>query len=153
MSGKHARYFEGFLVLLFMFLCGLHLSFVGPLFPSEARSKGVSKTLTGIIFGIFDLTCVVAGFLLPPIVNYLKLNTIFTTGLLTLSLSYTAFGFTASITNTCLYVVITTVIRIVVAAGFSVTFFAMFPILFMLFPESKGEVTALTQVFFEIGME
>ena len=147
-----SKFGRSFLVLSLMFLSGAHLSFIGPLFPMEASYKGVSKTVIGSVFGIFDLTCVIVGFLLPPILNYLKLETVFTAGLMLMSLCIIGFGLTTFLTQVWAYIVACTLLRVLIACGFSVSFFSTFPILFTLFPNKKGEVTALTQVFFELGM-
>ncbi|KAI1294842.1 MFS-type transporter SLC18B1 [Halotydeus destructor] len=105
------------LLVLIAFSLTLTSSILGPLFPPEATSKGVSGSVSGFIFGAYPLLKVI----LSPVTGYLIPKTgiklLLTYGFLLVSGSQILFGAIDVIDGTTLFTVSCFAIRLVMATG------------------------------------
>ncbi|XP_075256255.1 MFS-type transporter SLC18B1-like [Convolutriloba macropyga] len=140
-----------FLAQTFMLICGLGLSITGPLLPPDARAKGISKSEIGLISGSMDIASIVCGFSVPAMIHLFDMKTFFCAGLAIFSAGNFLFGLMTYIKTELNYMIFSVILRVIVGAGYSISFFSLFPILFAIYPDNKGLITALTELFFELG--
>ena len=156
MNEKRWRSFRkgltAFLALFaFQFVSGFANSAIGLLLPTDAHLKGVSESEIGLISGAFDFTSFVAGFAIPPILSEFNMNHFFLTGLVLFSISNAAFGCMTYFEVQWIYVTWSFLLRCIQGLGYAMSWFALIPILFKLYPFNKGQMSGLTETFFEIG--
>ena len=64
-----------------LFAC-MSFGLIGPLFPAEAKAKGVSYTIQGWIFGIYALAAIINSLVIGKIMPYIGVRYTYIVGVL-----------------------------------------------------------------------
>ncbi|KAL3889785.1 hypothetical protein ACJMK2_002113 [Sinanodonta woodiana] len=133
----------------------LSLSILAPFFPEEAKSKNVSDTVSGWVFGIFALI----QFLFSPVIGKLmpKLGSrfVFLSGLFMTGGCTVLFGLLhyVSVDNGgTVFIMLSFIIRIVLAIGCTAQQTASILMIMKFFPENMMTVFGMGEIFVGIGM-
>ena len=98
-----------------------------------------------------EIASIVCGFSVPAMIHLFDTETLFCAGLAIFSAGNILFGFLTYINTELDYIIFSVVLQVIVGAGYWISFFFLFPILFDIYPDKKGLIKALTALFFELG--
>ncbi|CAG0880998.1 unnamed protein product [Cyprideis torosa] len=125
---------------------------MAPFFPHEAAKKGVSETVTGLVFSAYALM----GFLMGPTFGKLipAFGPKFTllAGTFLTGVSCVIFGTLGMIENTMVFVALCFVMRIMEGVGYAAYNTAVFSITAHMFPNNVGVAMGLLELFVGIGL-
>lgn len=148
---KQERILIVFLALM-NYLATCCFSLLAPFFPAEAARKGVSTTVTGFIFGVFEF----AVFLSSPIFgNYItKIGSkfMYISGMVVAGSCAILFGVLDKSPDGIIYIVICFACRIIEALGCSAFVTAMYAIVGTVFPKGMTTVVGVLETFSGLGM-
>ncbi|KAI1294869.1 MFS-type transporter SLC18B1 [Halotydeus destructor] len=126
-------------------------SIMGPLFPPEATSKGLSDTVSGLIFSVYSLLMILtfqlAGHLMPK----LGVSFLIKAGLWLAGGSQILFGALHYLDGAILFAVYCFAVRSVAAIGAATTLSCLTYRTFKLFPGNLSLAVAINETTFGIG--
>ncbi len=127
-------------VLFFTLFCSnvfvfMSFALMGPLFPEKAKSKGVTYTVQGWIFGIYALTQIISSPLIGMVMPYTGYRSTFITGILLASTCNITFGFLPWIEDRSFFITSCFACRVGGALGVSAMNNAMFVIAALTWPD------------------
>ncbi|KAK3737259.1 hypothetical protein QZH41_019870 [Actinostola sp. cb2023] len=115
-------------------------SVLSPFFPNEAKGKGASGTIVGLIFGVYSLVSFIVspifGVMLPKVGSRFAISS----GLLLMGGAELLFGFVDLMPSGAVYIVFCFILRIVSAVGGAMSDVAIFAIVAGEFPTNLGAV-------------
>ncbi|KAK3578255.1 hypothetical protein CHS0354_011578 [Potamilus streckersoni] len=133
----------------------LSLSILAPFFPEEAKSKNISDTVSGWVFGVFALI----QFLFSPVIGKLmpKLGSrfVFLSGLFMTGGCTVLFGFLHYVPvddGGTVFITLSFIIRIVLAIGCTAQQTASILMIMKFFPDNMMTVFGMGEIFVGIGM-
>ncbi|XP_068762781.1 MFS-type transporter SLC18B1-like isoform X2 [Montipora capricornis] len=122
-----------------------------PFFPSEARDKGVSETVVGLIFGTYPFVIFVSS----PLFGHLipKYNDAFVlfTGIAVFGGSQILFGFSGMISDEIAFAVVCFALRATSGMGGAAAETSAISIIMKQFPKNVGSITGAVETFIGIG--
>ena len=123
------------------------------LFPTNAEDKGVSKTVTGVASGVYDLCGLFCGLTVPTLIKKynLSLKVILWTSYLGYSVSTILFGLVGFVKGAALFSFLSIFVLGFLGAFGSFCLLVYFPITVTFYPEKRGVVALLFQVFSDAG--
>ena len=141
------------LTLSFAFIAAVFLTGKSVLFPTAAEDRDVSKTVTGIASGAYDLCGLICGLTAPILIRKYNLNFKFCywISFLGYSISAALFGFVGFFKTSEVFAFLSVVVLGFLGLFVSFMLLIFFPITVALFPEKRGVVALLFQVFFDVG--
>uniref|UniRef100_T1J6T3 Major facilitator superfamily (MFS) profile domain-containing protein n=1 Tax=Strigamia maritima TaxID=126957 RepID=T1J6T3_STRMM len=138
---------------IFLIFCGINVcagsvySLQAPFFPKLASSKGVSASVYGMVFGIFELVnfiaCILRKLGVKPMLNY---------GNMVMAICCIAFGFLDKVPAGAPFIALAFIIRIVEALGQSAYLTAAYATIAREFPESIATTFSVLETIFAVGM-
>ncbi|XP_056422540.1 MFS-type transporter SLC18B1 isoform X2 [Hyla sarda] len=127
-------------------------SILGPFFPQEAAKKGVSNTVTGLIFGCFAMFNFLSSLILGRYIVQVGAKFMFVVGLSISGVSTILFGFLDKAPEGTLFIVMCFLVRSVDAVGFGASVTASFSILAKAFPNNIATAMGCLEIFTGLGL-
>ncbi|XP_042629495.1 MFS-type transporter SLC18B1-like [Cyprinus carpio] len=127
-------------------------SILGPFFPSEAKKKGVSQAMIGLIFGIYALCTLVGSLLLGKYIVQIGAKFMIVAGLFVSSGCTVLFGFLDQVSDGTVFIVLCFITRCINAIGFSAAVTASFAVLAKVFPDNIATVLGFMEIFTGLGL-
>lgn len=134
------------------FFVGTFFALLAPFFAAEAKKKGASATVAGVILGIYEVVIIL---LSPVFGNYLTTigaKFTFVCGMMVCGCSGMLFGFLDGSPDGTTYIVMCVIVRSVEASGSAAFITASFAILANEFPENVASVFGTLELFSGLGM-
>uniref|UniRef100_A0A8C1SV45 Solute carrier family 18 member B1 n=1 Tax=Cyprinus carpio TaxID=7962 RepID=A0A8C1SV45_CYPCA len=127
-------------------------SILGPFFPNEAKKKGVSQAMIGLIFGIYALCTLVGSLLLGKYIVQIGAKFMIVAGLFVSSGCTVLFGFLDQVSDGTVFIVLCFITRCINAIGFSAAVTASFAVLAKVFPDNIATVLGFMEIFTGLGL-
>uniref|UniRef100_A0A672N1L9 MFS-type transporter SLC18B1-like n=1 Tax=Sinocyclocheilus grahami TaxID=75366 RepID=A0A672N1L9_SINGR len=127
-------------------------SILGPFFPNEAKKKGVSQAMIGLIFGIYALCTLVGSLLLGKYIVQIGAKFMIVAGLFVSSGCTVLFGFLDQVSDGTVFVVLCFITRCINAIGFSAAVTSSFAVSAKVFPENIATVLGFMEIFTGLGL-
>ncbi|XP_062379053.1 MFS-type transporter SLC18B1 isoform X1 [Sardina pilchardus] len=127
-------------------------SVLAPFFPNEAKKKGVSQTVIGLIFGWYALCVLVGSLLLGKYIVQIGAKLMIILGIFVSAVCTILFGLLDRAAAGTPFIVLCFVIRSVNAVGFAAAMTASFAILAKVFPNNIATVLGCMEIFTGLGL-
>ncbi|XP_053566921.1 MFS-type transporter SLC18B1 [Bombina bombina] len=127
-------------------------SILGPFFPQEALKKGVSSTITGLIFGCFALFNFLTSLILGKYLVQIGAKFMLVSGMFTSGCATILFGLLDKAPDGTVFIVLCFIVRSVDAIGFGASITASFSILAKAFPNNIATTMGSLEIFTGLGL-
>uniref|UniRef100_A0A8C1SIK6 Solute carrier family 18 member B1 n=1 Tax=Cyprinus carpio TaxID=7962 RepID=A0A8C1SIK6_CYPCA len=127
-------------------------SILGPFFPNEAKKKGVSQAMIGLIFGIYALCTLVGSLILGKYIVQIGAKFMIVAGLFVSSGSTVLFGFLDQVSDGTIFIMLCFITRCVNAIGFSAAVTSSFAVSAKVFPDNIATVLGFMEIFTGLGL-
>ncbi|KAG5265770.1 hypothetical protein AALO_G00246190 [Alosa alosa] len=127
-------------------------SVLAPFFPNEAKKKGVSQTVIGLIFGWYALCVLVGSLLLGKYIVQIGAKLMIIVGIFVSAVCTILFGLLDRSAAGTPFIVLCFVVRSVNAFGFAAAMTASFAILAEVFPNNIATVLGCMEIFTGLGL-
>ncbi|XP_056624639.1 MFS-type transporter SLC18B1 [Triplophysa dalaica] len=127
-------------------------SILGPFFPNEAKKKGVSQAMIGLIFGIYALCTLVGSLVLGKYIVQIGAKIMIVAGLFVSSGCTVLFGFLDQVSDGTVFIVLCFITRCINAVGFSAAVTSSFAISAKVFPDNIATVLGFMEIFTGLGL-
>ncbi|TRY83492.1 hypothetical protein DNTS_016225 [Danionella cerebrum] len=127
-------------------------SILGPFFPNEAKKKGVSQAMIGLIFGIYALCTLVGSLVLGKYIVQIGAKFMIVAGLFMSSGCTILFGFLDRVSDETVFIVLCFITRCINAVGFSAAITASFAVSAKVFPDNIATVLGFMEIFTGLGL-
>ncbi|XP_074027066.1 MFS-type transporter SLC18B1 isoform X2 [Leptinotarsa decemlineata] len=134
----------------FMSFCSM--SIMAPFFPKEASEKGLSDTLSGVVFSFYALVMFISSPFFGKILPKFGAKFLFLFGIVVAGVCNILFGFLEYIQNSMLFTILCLIIRGCEALGASAFSTASYVFVVNTFPDSIGSVIGILETFVGLGM-
>jgi len=140
------------LISLSLFFAGLSLSLLSPFYPSEALSKGVSVTQSGLVVGSVFITTIIFTPLFGKYIKILGARKFLIIGSFIVGLGNVIFGFLDKVQDKNTFFALSIVIRVFTAIGESAVTPAAYPLAGkQVSKENQGKAMAAAEACFGVG--
>uniref|UniRef100_A0AAY4BY95 Major facilitator superfamily (MFS) profile domain-containing protein n=1 Tax=Denticeps clupeoides TaxID=299321 RepID=A0AAY4BY95_9TELE len=127
-------------------------SILAPFFPSEARRKGVSQTIIGLIFGWYALCVLLVSLLLGKYIVQIGAKFMIISGIFVSAVCTMLFGLLDRTSSGMPFILLCFLVRSVNAVGFAAAVTSSFAILAKVFPNNIATVMGCVEVFTGLGL-
>ncbi|KAJ8399444.1 hypothetical protein AAFF_G00411560 [Aldrovandia affinis] len=127
-------------------------SILGPFFPYEAKKKGASQTVIGLIFGCYALCNLIGSLIFGKYIVQIGPKFMMISGLFVSSGCTILFGLLDRVPGTTEFIVLCFVIRSIDAAGFAAAMTSSFAISAKVFPNNIATVLGSLEIFTGLGL-
>ncbi|KAG1946596.1 MFS-type transporter SLC18B1 [Pimephales promelas] len=127
-------------------------SILGPFFPNEAKKKGVSQAMIGLIFGIYALCTLVGSLILGKYIVQIGAKFMIVAGLFISSVCTVLFGFLDQVSDGTVFIVLCFITRSTNAIGFSAAVTSSFAVSAKVFPDNIATVLGFMEIFTGLGL-
>ena len=142
------------LTLSLAFIAAVFLTAKSVLFPTAAEEKAVSKTVTGVASGAYDVCGLVCGLTAQTLIKKynVSLRLLLWISSVGYSISAALFGLIGFVKSPAVFSTLSIVVLGFLGAFASFGGLVFFPITASLYPKKRGVVALLFQVFFDVGL-
>ena len=141
-----------FLISFSVFFAGISLSLLSPFYPSEALSKGVSVTQSGLVLGSVFITTIIFTPIFGKYIDVLGARKFLIFGCFVVGLGNISFGFLEQVQDTKTFFALSIVIRVITAIGESAVAPAAYPLAGkQVSKENYGKAIATAEACFGVG--
>ncbi|XP_066143495.1 MFS-type transporter SLC18B1-like [Euwallacea fornicatus] len=134
----------------FMSVCSM--SIISPFFPTVSAKKGVTASLSGLIFGVYALVVFLSSPVFGKVLPKVGAKPMFTIGAFVSGVSNMIFGLIDRLDNYPSFVAASFIIRIIEALGASAYNIASYVLIVDLFPNHVGTIRGLLETFIGLGL-
>ncbi|XP_029799092.1 MFS-type transporter SLC18B1 [Suricata suricatta] len=127
-------------------------SILGPFFPKEAEKKGVSNTVTGMIFGCYALFDLLASLVFGKYLVHIGAKFMFVAGMFVSGGVTVLFGVLDQVPEGPMFIAMCFLVRIADAVSFAAAITASFSILAKAFPHNVAMVLGSLELFSGLGL-
>uniref|UniRef100_A0A3B3Q491 Solute carrier family 18 member B1 n=1 Tax=Paramormyrops kingsleyae TaxID=1676925 RepID=A0A3B3Q491_9TELE len=127
-------------------------SILGPFFPNEAKKKGVSQTIIGLIFGCYAIFNLTASLILGKYIVQIGPKFMLISGLFVSSVCTILFGLLDRCPGMIDFIVLCFIVRSIDAVGFSAAMTSSFAIIAKVFPNNIATVVGSLEIFTGLGL-
>ncbi|XP_050989007.1 MFS-type transporter SLC18B1 [Labeo rohita] len=127
-------------------------SILGPFFPNEAKKKGVSQAMIGLIFGIYALCTLVGSLILGKYIVQIGAKFMIVAGLFVSSVCTVLFGLLDQVSDVTVFIVLCFITRCINAIGFSAAVTSSFAVSAKVFPDNIATVLGFMEIFTGLGL-
>nr|XP_045380711.1 MFS-type transporter SLC18B1 isoform X3 [Camelus bactrianus] len=127
-------------------------SILGPFFPTEAEKKGVSNTVTGMIFGCYALFDLLASLVFGKYLVHIGAKFMFVAGIFVSGGVTILFGVLDQVPEGPVFIAMCFLVRITDAVSFSAAITASSSILAKAFPNNVATVLGSLEIFSGLGL-
>lgn len=146
------NYFTLFILSYGMFWISCCYALIAPFFPQEAKKKGMSATVYGFVFGVFQLTMCITGPIFGKIMPKVTPRFFAVYGLFLSGGCSVLFGIISYAPDGKPFIILAFAIRIVEALGTTGFYVSALTIGVETFPDNRGFVTSVIEGLSGIGM-
>ena len=140
------------LISLATFLAGLSLSLLSPFYPTEALTKGVTVSETGIVISSVFLTTILVTPVCGKYIQSLGAKRFLILGALIVGLGNASFGSLQTVSHHIPFLSLSVLIRVLIAVGESCVAPASYTLAGQqVSAEHSGKVVAVVETFFGVG--
>lgn len=139
-------------LVLVDFISFCSMSIMAPFFPKEASEKGMSESLSGLVFGFYALVIFISSPFLGKILPVVGARFLFMVGMFLSGGCSILFGALIHIVNQNTFVVFCFLVRGIEALGASAFTTASYVFVAQIFPENIGAVMGILETFVGLGM-
>merc|ERR1719483_1353340 len=140
------------LISLAVLFAGISLSLLSPFYPSEALSKGVSVTQSGLVLGSVFITTITFTPIFGKYIETLGARKFLIIGSFLVGLGNFLFGFLSNVEDKNIFFALSIVIRVITAIGDSAVAPAAIPLAGkQVSKENQGKAIAATEACFGVG--
>ena len=141
-----------FLISCSVFFAGISLSLLSPFYPTEALSKGVSVTQSGLVLGSVFITTIIFTPIVGKYIDILGARKFLIIGCFIVGVGNVSFGFLADVNNTNTFFALSIVIRVITAIGEAAVAPASYPLASkQVSKENSGKAIAAAEACFGVG--
>ena len=134
------------------FLAGLSLSLLSPFYPTEALSKGVSVTQSGLVLGSVFITTIIFTPIFGKYIQTLGARKFLLIGSFIVGVGNISFGFLENVRKKNTFFALSIVIRVITAIGESAVAPAAYPLAGkQVSKENEGKAIAAAEALFGVG--
>lgn len=137
---------------LMNFFASTCFSLLAPFYPAEAAKKGVSTTVTGFIFGVFELVIFLSAPIFGNYITRIGSKFMFSSGVFVCGGCAILFGVLDKCPDGTIYIVMCFCCRTIEALGCAAYITALFAITASVFPNNVSTVVGALETFSGIGM-
>ena len=131
---------------------GISLSLLAPFYPSEALSKGVSVTESGLVLGSLFITTIIVTPIFGKYIEIIGCRKFLIVGSFLIGLGNFLFGFIGQVEDKTIFFILSIVIRVITAIGESAVAPASIPLVSkQVSKENQGKAIAVSEACFGIG--
>ncbi|XP_050308679.1 MFS-type transporter SLC18B1-like [Anthonomus grandis grandis] len=134
------------------FFCFCSMSIMAPFFPKEAAEKGLSDTVSGIVFSFYALVMFVSSPVFGKILPKFGAKFVFLFGMFVAGACNLLFGMLEYVTDYTLFTTLCLIIRGFEALGSSAFSTASYVFVVNTFPNNIGAVIGILETFVGLGM-
>ncbi|KAJ8288611.1 hypothetical protein COCON_G00012700 [Conger conger] len=127
-------------------------SILGPFFPYEAKQKGASQTVIGLIFGCYALCNLMGSLILGKYIVQIGAKFMLVSGLFVSSGCTVLFGMLDRVPGTKMFIALCFIIRSIDAVGFAAAMTSSFAVSAKVFPNNIATVMGSLEVFTGLGL-
>ncbi|XP_034525050.1 MFS-type transporter SLC18B1 isoform X3 [Ailuropoda melanoleuca] len=127
-------------------------SILGPFFPKEAEKKGVSNTVTGMIFGCYALFDLLASLVFGKYLVQIGAKFMFVAGMFVSGGVTVLFGILDQVPEGPIFIAMCFLVRVADAVSFAAAITASFSILVKAFPNNVATVLGSLEIFSGLGL-
>ncbi|XP_030891433.1 MFS-type transporter SLC18B1 isoform X3 [Leptonychotes weddellii] len=127
-------------------------SILGPFFPKEAKKKGVSNTVTGMIFGCYALFDLLASLVFGKYLVQIGAKFMFVAGMFVSGGVTILFGVLDQVPEGPIFIAMCFLVRVADAVSFAAAITASFSILVKAFPNNVATVLGSLEIFSGLGL-
>ncbi|XP_057167016.1 MFS-type transporter SLC18B1 isoform X5 [Ursus arctos] len=127
-------------------------SILGPFFPKEAEKKGVSNTVTGMIFGCYALFDLLASLVFGKYLVQIGAKFMFVAGMFVSGGVTILFGVLDQVPEGPIFIAMCFLVRVADAVSFAAAITASFSILVKAFPNNVATVLGSLEIFSGLGL-
>ncbi|XP_066229294.1 MFS-type transporter SLC18B1 isoform X3 [Saccopteryx leptura] len=127
-------------------------SVLGPFFPKEAKKKGASNTVIGMIFGCYALFELMASLLFGKYLVHIGAKFMFVAGMFVSGGVTILFGVLDQVSEGPIFIALCFLVRITDAISFAAAITASFAILVKAFPNNVATVLGSLEIFTGLGL-
>ncbi|XP_022359559.1 MFS-type transporter SLC18B1 [Enhydra lutris kenyoni] len=127
-------------------------SILGPFFPKEAEKKGVSNTVTGMIFGCYALFDLLASLVFGKYLVQIGAKFMFVAGMFVSGGVTILFGVLDQVPDGPIFIAMCFLVRVADAVSFAAAITASFSILVKAFPNNVATVLGSLEIFSGLGL-
>ncbi|KAI1895770.1 hypothetical protein AGOR_G00110190 [Albula goreensis] len=127
-------------------------SILGPFFPYEAKKKGASQTVIGLIFGCYALCNLMGSLILGKYIVQIGAKFMLISGLFVSSGCTILFGLLDKVPGTTNFIVLCFIIRSIDAVGFAAGVTSSFALSAKVFPNNIATVLGSLEIFSGLGL-
>ncbi|KAJ8291161.1 hypothetical protein GJAV_G00022100 [Gymnothorax javanicus] len=127
-------------------------SILGPFFPYEAKKKGASQTIIGLIFGCYAVCNLLGSLILGKYIVQIGAKFLLVSGLFVSSGCTILFGLLDKVPGTNTFIALCFIIRSVDAVGFAAAMTSSFAITAKVFPNNIATVLGTLEIFTGLGL-
>ncbi|XP_045862300.1 MFS-type transporter SLC18B1 isoform X1 [Meles meles] len=127
-------------------------SILGPFFPKEAEKKGVSNTVTGMIFGCYALFDLLASLVFGKYLVQIGAKFMFVAGMFVSGGVTILFGVLDQVPDGPVFIAMCFLVRVADAVSFAAAITASFSILVKAFPNNVATVLGSLEIFSGLGL-
>ena len=140
------------LICLATFLAGLSLSLLSPFYPTEALTKGVTVSQTGIVISSVFVTTILVTPVCGKYIQSLGARRFLILGALIVGLGNAGFGSLQTVSTHIPFLILSVLIRVLTAVGESLVATASYTLAGQqVSEEHRGKVVAVVETFFGVG--
>ncbi|XP_062589053.1 MFS-type transporter SLC18B1-like [Saccostrea cucullata] len=134
------------------FLSVTGFALLAPFFPAEAKKKGASQTVVGMIFGVFEFVVFLSSPVLGNYITKVGSKFMYLSGTMVGGICGILFGVLDKSPDGTVYIVMCFLCRTVEALGCSMFVTASFAIIASVFPDNVTTVFGVLETFSGLGM-
>ncbi|XP_034234198.1 MFS-type transporter SLC18B1-like [Thrips palmi] len=139
-------------LVLVDFISFCSMSIMAPFFPKEASLKGMSESLSGLVFGFYAFIIFISSPLFGKILPVVGARFLFMTGMFLSGCCSILFGALVHIVDNSTFVIFCFLVRGMEAIGASAFTTASYVFVAQIFPENIGAVMGILETFVGLGM-
>ena len=149
---RKRRVFAVFLCLTVYMAEGMNNSLPSPFFPTEAKARGVSQTMVGIIIASFNIFATIASIFMLLVASPTKMKTWFCIGAITSGATCLIFGELIHGPPGTVFSILCIITRAFMGCGASAIWGSGAPIILPLFPKWQGRIMSLIEFMVSLGV-
>ncbi|XP_030765436.1 MFS-type transporter SLC18B1-like isoform X3 [Sitophilus oryzae] len=134
------------------FICFCSMSIMSPFYPAIATKKGMTDTMSGLVFGFYALVMFLSSPVIGKVLPKVGAKNIFIYGLFVSGTSSIIFGLLDKIESYTPFVILSFLIRGMEALGSSAYSTASYVLIINIFPDHAGAVRGLLETFVGLGL-
>ncbi|RWS05685.1 MFS-type transporter-like protein, partial [Dinothrombium tinctorium] len=128
------------------------VSIIAPFFPREASQKGMTESVSGMVFAVYGFLLMLMSPVMGKILPHVGIKFVLMAGILVEGVANILFGTLDRINDTTMFTFFAFAVRIIEAIGAAAVSTSSYSYLMKIFPDSIGVAFGLTETCVGLGM-